>query len=62
MVAYATQFMWEDTKQENGFIRTDCGKQSWHLYDEGVVSYKLVPSKPFKTFNKDKKLDTKIIS
>lgn len=60
-VGGSAQFVWEDTKQANGFVRTDGGKQSWHFYDNGVVSYKVVPANPFKVFSKDSKLDTNVI-
>lgn len=56
------QFSWIDTKQENGFIRSDGGNQSWHVYDQGTIFYKTIPSKPFNLFKKDTKLDDNIIS
>lgn len=56
------QFSWVDTKQENGFIRSDEGNQTWHCYDNGLVSFKSVPSKPFQVFAKDKKLNPDIIT
>lgn len=55
------QFSWEDRKQEGGFIRSDGGKQSWQYYDGGLVSYKKVPSKPFISLEKDKRINNKFV-
>ena len=54
-------FSWEDTKQENGFVRSDGGNQSWHFYDEGFITFKTIPCKPFEFFEKDSKIEPNII-